>query len=378
VQSKRAALLFLGDPKLDRRIQSFAQMFRECGYATTIYYSIPGGTATHSTSEYVQLPSKHRAGPRLFLGHHMALREKLSEISRADVILACDLYSLRAASQAKARSTKSILIYDARELYTGLPAVVAKPVVRYAWTKCERDGMLQTDLVCVTAPHDADAIFRVHSFLPRPVLIRNIPLRSPQIEPNIQYLRSKGISAEENVVVYVGGLQIDRGLEVAVEAMKQTSSGVKLMLIGTGALDAGLRELAMRHAVSDRVIFAGGLAQEEVLPVLAACDAGLSLIQANSPSYELALPSKIFEYLHAGLPVVSTPLKHVTELFDHQPYMHYVQELSPGNVAGTISKAIESKHPLEEVIAQAAKQYSFEADFDKLRSLLEERLAERR
>lgn len=376
MQPKRVSLLFLGDPRLDRRIQSFARMFADMGFIPTTYFSIPGKEHVTSAEGYVQLPSRYASGPRLFLAHHSALRTKLAEIANAKVIIACDLYSLRAASQAKARNKSSILIYDARELYTGLPAVAARPFVRYAWKKCEHDGMLNADFICTTAPHDADAIFRVHSFLPRPLLIRNIPLRASHIEPDHAFLRSLGISDNDRVVVYIGGLQTDRGLEASVAALRELPENVKLLLLGSGAHEAPLREQAA--AFGDRVIFAGAVAQDRVLPILAACDAGLSLIQSNSPSYELALPSKIFEYLHAGLPVISTELRHVVELFDHQPYMHYVTELTVNRIAQAISQAIESKTELKQVIAQAGSQFSFESDFEKLKLLLEERLAERR
>jgi hypothetical protein len=58
--------------------------------------------------------------------------------------------------------------------------------------------------------------------------------------------------------------------------------------------------------------------------------------------------------------------------------MHYVYDLNEGEIASAILRAIESKQALRDVIAAAASQYSFEADFEKLWLLLDERLAERR
>jgi glycosyltransferase involved in cell wall biosynthesis len=267
------------------------------------------------------------------------------------------------------------MIYDARELYTGLPAVASRPFVRYVWRKWESAGMMEADFISITAPHDADAIFRVHSFLPRPILIRNIPLRSGETRLDVQFLRDRGIKESDKVAVYVGGLQADRGLEECVASLSQLPAHVKLLLIGSGTLETKLKEAAAPY--KDWVVFAGAVEQERVMPILAACDVGLSLIQANSPSYELALPSKIFEYLHAGLPVVSTELRHVTELFDHQPYMQYVKTLSAEEIGDAITRGIKSKAQFGEAILDAAMQYSFESDFEKLKTLLSERLAER-
>jgi glycosyltransferase involved in cell wall biosynthesis len=379
VSARHASLLFLGDPKLDRRIQSFAHVLKRDGFTVTIYHSIPGRSSADSSQKdgvrYISLLSKRSVGPRMFLDHHLALRKSIAEISRSEVIVACDLYSLRAASQAKRRSLMSILLYDARELYTGLPAVASRPFVRMLWKKWESDGMKNVDFIIVTAPHDANAIFEVHRFVPRPILIRNIPLRTSQIVP--ADLSQFGIPPGSKVAVYVGGLQKDRGLEQSILAMKHLPADIKLLLLGGGALDQALRSLVTTEQLGDRVIFAGPVDQSSVMPVLAACDVGLSIIEGNSPSYELALPSKIFEYLRAGLPVVSTPLKHVVELFDHQPYMSYINQVEPGSIASAILSVIESKHELSNAIVDAAQQFSFEGDYEKLKLLLEERLAER-
>lgn len=371
---RRASLLFLGDPKYDRRIQSFAHVLQSAGFAVSIYYTIPGSRATpirNGDVQYIPLDSTRSSGPRLFLDHHLALRKHVSEISRSEIVMACDLYSLRAASLAKRRSLKSVLIYDARELYTGLPAVANKPFVRYVWKRWEKDGMLDTDFIAITAPHDGNAIFQVHRFLPRPMLIRNIPLRS-------QHTSIPSIPSEGRRAVYVGGLQQDRGLTQSILAMKLVPDDVKLLLMGSGSLENELKALAQREGLSERVIFAGAIDQEKVLPMLASCDVGISIIEGNSPSYALALPSKIFEYLHAGLPVVSTELQHVVELFDHQPYMEYVKEPTPERIAEAIENSLTKKQHLKDVIVEAAHQFSFENDFEKLRLLIEERLAERR
>lgn len=376
MSERRASLLFLGDPAYDRRIQSFASVLKRTGFAVSIYYSIPGRRASGRRDgdiTYVLLESTRVGGPRMFLDHHMALRKHVSDISRSEVIVACDLYSLRAASLAKRRSLKSILVYDARELYTGLPAVASKPFVRFVWKKWEKDGMIDSDFVTITAPHDANAIFQVHRFLPRPILIRNIPLRTQAPKAD-----RTSIPSEAKLAVYVGGLQKERGLVQSILALKHLPDDVKLLLIGSGALESELTSLVQREALTERVLFAGAVDQDKVLSMLAKCDVGISIVEGNSPSYELALPSKIFEYLHAGLPIVSTELKHVVELFDHQPYMEYVAEPAPEKIARAIKNSLSKKQQLNEVIVEAAQHYSFENDYEKLRLLIEERLAERR
>lgn len=314
----------------------------------------------------------------MFFDHHRELTKRSGEIAQADVIFSCDLYSLRAASKAKRRNPHSILVYDARELYTGLPAVKDRPFRRWLWKKWEHDGMLETDMMTITAPHDVQAIFEVHRFVPRPILLRNIPLRPTSKEGDHAFLRAVGIADGQKIIVYLGGLQKDRGLEASIGSLKHLSEEYVLLLMGDGAERKALQDLANSQGLEQRVFFAGSVSSEKTLAILRGCDVGLSLIEANSPSYQLALPSKIFEYLMAGIPVVSSPLLHVQALFHNEPWLVYADPGDTRAIADRIQRLTTETDSIKEGLDAASQRYSFEADFAPLLTLLTERLKDRR
>lgn len=314
----------------------------------------------------------------MFFTYHRELQKRVGEIASARIILSCDLYGLNAARNAKRLSRRALLLYDARELYTGLPTVVGKRFTRHFWKRWESRGMLEADFLIVTAPNDADAIFRVHSFIPRPILIRNIPLAGTPVASRAVDLSRFKINSAQRVIVYVGGLQAGRGLESAIQSLKHLPADYRLLLLGDGAIRDTLESLASNEGVSERVVFGGAIPWNEVIPCLSSCDVGLSLIDPSTPSYELALPSKIFEYAAAGIPVVSTPLEHVREMFRTEPWIYYT-ELEPHRIAETIMRAVETRSDdlVKASLNQARQTFSFERDFEPFLKLLLDRLKER-
>lgn len=310
----------------------------------------------------------------MFAEYHRTLAQAVRS-RRAEVVMACDLYSLSAAAWMRGTRRAAHLIYDAREVYTELPAVAGKPIRRAIWRRLERRGLAKTDLIIVTAPHDLQAILNVHGFVPQSLLIRNLPWKIAALTKDRAHLAAYGIPVDSKVVVYVGGLQQGRGLEAAIASIK--SIQVHLLLIGDGAIRDSLEKCAFAEGVSDRVHFAGAVASNKALELAAACDVGLVLVESLSKSYELALPSKLFEYMMAGLPVVASRMRHVLELFEGQPWIEFV-EITPESIRTGMSKTLEchrSSVTIQHERELALGHYHFEADAAPILALLEKSLS---
>jgi glycosyltransferase involved in cell wall biosynthesis len=84
------------------------------------------------------------------------------------------------------------------------------------------------------------------------------------------------------------------------------------------AASAGLLEQAQRDGV---VTWHGYLPNEQALSVLEGATAGLSLLR-DEPNYRHSRPTKVYEYLARGVPVITTPL----------PEAVYVVQESAGGV----------------------------------------------
>ena len=106
---------------------------------------------------------------------------------------------------------------------------------------------------------------------------------------------------------YLGVVSIDRGLSVMVRAMallKPRHPSAVLHLIGRCHFDQNdLEALPEFSLVKNNLIFYGHLPHTEALPIVARCRAGLALLQPVG-DYPHSYPTKLFEYMALGLPVV--------------------------------------------------------------------------
>ena len=200
-----ARLLFLNDPHTDRRTKNFIDIFRDLGYETDVIVATPGVDRSErlviNATSVTRLPLPYSSGSQMFFRYDKLLNEYLEKATQCDILLACDLFSLRAAARAKVKGKAKRLFYDARELYTELPAVAKIPIKKWFWKIWEKKGLKQTDLVIVTGPLDAEAIRAVHGFLPPTVLVRNLPKRE-ELHAN-NYLREYfSIPFDKKIFVY--------------------------------------------------------------------------------------------------------------------------------------------------------------------------------
>lgn len=203
--------------------------------------------------------------------------------------------------------TGARVVYDSHELW---------PDRNGRWES--RAWLLATEWIFVRAAHrvivssPGHAAVISHRYrIAEPVLIRNIPEHPPLVQPVSTGPRAQG---RHSVGVYAGGLQAHRGIEQAIEALGE-SSDTRLRLLGAGrdGYVECLRELAERCGVSSRVEFAGLVPNEILIEEISRADFGLALFQPTCLSHRLVLPNKVFEYLHAGVPVLASDLPVLRE-----------------------------------------------------------------
>ena len=101
--------------------------------------------------------------------------------------------------------------------------------------------------------------------------------------------------------VYVGRISLDRGLEEMLSLARSTGRRLSL----AGRVDAGCEPM-LEAAVRDGVCrHAGELDRAGVASLLQQGGIGLCLLH-DKANYRTALPTKLFEYMAAGLPVLAT------------------------------------------------------------------------
>ena len=255
-----------------------------------------------------------RSGPAFFYHLHRQVRRAATTI-RADIYHASGLYVLPAMAQV-AQKQGGRLVYDARELYPHVSGTIRRPWARSFWSAVERRFIRRADVVFTVSDGIADHLAQQYR-ITKPTVVYNAPDTTKEIVPrDIRTLA--GIPPDKPIVLHLGAIRRDRGCDTLAEAV----AGVpEAHLVFLGGIDgrSALQTIVDALNIGSRVHFLPPCPTEEVLQWAASADIGVSLLRDSCLNHRLALPNKLFEYLAAGLPVLTSALpemKHVVATYD--------------------------------------------------------------
>lgn len=119
-------------------------------------------------------------------------------------------------------------------------------------------------------------------------------------------------------VVYLGAVTVARGARVMAAAgrliRERTGDAVRVEIIGPPRDEESRRILEEAESRGDLRLH-GFVPNEEALGMVSGSLAGLSLLR-DEPNYRHSTPTKVYEYLAHGVPVVTTPLPLARELVE--------------------------------------------------------------
>lgn len=123
----------------------------------------------------------------------------------------------------------------------------------------------------------------------------------PSPEKRLQTRQRLGLSADQPVLIYVGRLELEKGVHLALRALKEQPIGTVLLIAGAGHYRSTLNNLAAQLGLADRVRFLGFVGYEELPDLLNAAD-----IFVMPTLCQEGLPLSLVEAMACGLPVVAT------------------------------------------------------------------------
>lgn len=117
--------------------------------------------------------------------------------------------------------------------------------------------------------------------------------------------RRYGVAPEEMLLSYVGSVGMAHGIGTLLEAAKflaKEGLPVRFLIVGDGAELDSLRAKAVEWGI-DTVTFTGLVPHSEIRDHLAATDVALVILR-DRPLFRTVLPSKMFEAMGSGKPIV--------------------------------------------------------------------------
>jgi len=234
---------------------------------------------------------------------------------------------------------KHLLVYDAHELETevnglkGLRKSIAK------WI--ERRFIRYCDLIFVVSESIADWYVNEYKIL-RPLVIMNVPKRS-ELKSNNHFREKLNIRDDQIILLYQGGLAAGRGVHLILDAFKaRISDRVAVVFMGDGELEQDIVKASKDHS---NIFFFPAVPPSEVLEYTASADIGISLIENTCLSYYYCMPNKLFEYAMAGLPVLVSNMKDMSEFVTKNQMGAVIHDFSATGINQAIDDFIKLDLP---------------------------------
>jgi glycosyltransferase involved in cell wall biosynthesis len=108
--------------------------------------------------------------------------------------------------------------------------------------------------------------------------------------------------------VYVGTLNMGRQIEELIELFKKLNDRI-LILIGVNG------DWISKIELPNNIFYLGDFDENTAHYIVSKCNIGLIPYDENRFYYNLCFPTKVSFYLTAGIPVLSTPLKEISQYF---------------------------------------------------------------
>lgn len=228
-----------------------------------------------------------------------------------DVIHAHDVHLMgviaRSVARAHVAGRQVAWLYDAHEWVPGLSQYGGRTArVIAAWAALERRFIGTADAVITVSPPLAEALQSRYHLAARPGVVLNVPPLGARDSRARSVREASGLPDGVPLLVYSGGVQAARGVETAVEALPHLPQAhlavVAVPSVHTAPV-AAVRARAEQLGVADRLHVLPPVPPDQVSAFLAGADVGLIPLR-HYGSHEMALANKLFEYLHAQVPMV--------------------------------------------------------------------------
>jgi glycosyltransferase involved in cell wall biosynthesis len=282
-------------------------------------------------------------------------------------------------------STRSKVIYDVHE---NVPNQILNKTWLHPWLRrllpvfyilVERACLPFVDRIVLAEDSYIENYLGRKNVIP----IRNYTLLS-YVTPHGRPLSSTSkVSGNVFKVIYIGGITILRGSMELIEALRimkdEGHKKAKLDLVGpvvTG-LQTKLDALIQRHELQDNVFICNSVPHEKVFELLAQAHVGVAVLRPN-PNYVASLPTKLFEYMAVGLPVIASNFPLWKEIVEGNNCGLTVDPLNPEDIARAMKYLLEHPDEARQMGENGKKavleKYNWENESKKLLVLYEELL----
>ncbi|MBA2610873.1 MAG: glycosyltransferase [Bacteroidetes bacterium] len=341
---KIAVVSVINDLVTDNRVNKTCLALIECGYEVVLIgrelpNSLPIKGWPFTT---IRMRLLFLKGPLFYFFFNFRLFFKLL-FKKADLLLANDLDTL--LPNYWVSKIKNVpLIYDSHELFCEVPELLESPIKRKIWLRIEK-GVVPKLKNCITVNESIAKIFeekykvKFHSVKNISAPIENfIPLSKQQL----------GLPVNKKIILLQGaGINIDRGAEELIDAMKFVDNAF-LLIIGGGDCWNILQKKVKDQNLSGKILLIDKMPKLQLTSYTFNADLGISIDKNTNLNYYYSLPNKIFDYLQAGIPILASRLPEIEKIITAYKVGDFIDDHKPETIAKKINQILSAEELLQE------------------------------
>lgn len=315
---------------MDQRVHRIALALHGAGWEVTVVGRMMKGSGPLSDRPYKTKRFRllFSRGKFFYAAYNLRLLRYLL-FHRAEVLHANDLDTLWPNAIA-ARRRGSALVYDSHEYFTEVPELVNRPRTRAFWLRLEQRLFPSLKKV-MTVNESLAAIYEDRYQVPV-ISIRNLPLKTTAV----------GGPQRKRILLYQGAVNEGRGVDLMIQAMEHLP-GYQLRILGGGPRLEAMKTLAAAQPFRDQIHFSGWLPFEQLAPLTREAALGLSLEENKGENYRIASPNKIYDYIQAGVPVLSSDLPEMKKVVSEYEVGAVLSQRDPRVLAEMVRSMVEDE-----------------------------------
>lgn len=246
-------------------------------------------------------------GPLFYAEYNVRLFLLLLFVKK-DVLLANDLDTLL-SNFLVSKFLQKTIVYDSHELFTEVPELIHRPSVQKIWLTIEQ--YIFPKLKHVFTVSNSIVNYYEQKYGVNVLLLRNFPMKHVE-EKEYSNLVKKFIG-NKKALIYQGAINLGRGIELMIDVVKEMDN-VVLLIAGDGDIQQEIIRKIEEEELTSKVIVLGRVEPKELKSITKLCNLGLSLEEDMGMNYKYALPNKIFDYIHAEIPVLVSNLPEMKKI----------------------------------------------------------------
>lgn len=251
---------------------------------------------------------------------------------KTNILLANDLDTLP-SNYCVSKIKQIPLVYDSHEYFTEVPELTGRKTVQKIWLSLE--SFIVPKLKFFYTVNKSIAEIYRDKYKVDVKVIRNLPECKNK---NILKPKIPGINGRK-IILYQGALNMARGIDLAIQSMAYLEN-VVLVVAGNGPEREELEKHAHLLNLQDQVIFLGRKLPGELPGITSQACLGISFEQKQGLNYYFALPNKLFDYIHAEIPVLVSPFPEMVNIVKKYRVGEVLESFEPEDIASQINRML--------------------------------------